>query len=49
MIIDIIRKKLEDNATKKEVIKIGYIKEILQSEVLDFVYRNTSYKDLIFY
>jgi len=49
MIIDIINKKLEDTETKKDTIKIWFIKEILQSEVLDFIYQNKSYKNIIFY
>lgn len=49
MIIDIINKKLEDTETNKDTIKIWFIKEILQSEVLDFIYQNKSYKNIIFY
>lgn len=49
MIIDIINKKLENKTLKKEVIKIGYIKEVLQTEILDYIYRNQEYKDIVFY
>lgn len=49
MIIDLINKKLEENTTKKDVIKIWYIKEVLQSEVLEYIYRNANYKDILFY
>lgn len=49
MIIDLINKKLEENTNKKDVIKIWYIKEVLQSEILEYVYRDKNYKDILFY
>lgn len=49
MIIDLINKKLEENISKKDVIKIWYIKEVLQSEILEYIYRDKTYKDIIFY
>lgn len=49
MIIDLINKKLEEDTLKKDVIKIWYIKEVLQSEVLEYIYRDKNYKDILFY
>jgi hypothetical protein len=49
MIIDIISKVLEQQSSQQESIKIGYIKEVLQADILDFLYRTAAYKDLIFY
>ena len=49
MIIDIISKVLEQQSSQPESIKIGYIKEVLQADILDFLYRTAAYKDLVFY
>lgn len=49
MIIDLIQKLLVDRGEVPDTIKIWYIKEFLQSEVLNYIYRNTAYKELLFY
>lgn len=49
MIIDIIQNVIEEHSNSTDEIKIWYIKEFLQSEVLDFIYRDRKYKNLTFY
>lgn len=49
MIADLIKKLILEHENSPEIIKIWYIKEFLQSEVLNYIYRENNYKDLIFY
>lgn len=49
MIKEIIKNYLYENNNKIDIIKIWYIKEILQTFILSFIYDNNKYKNLIFY
>ncbi len=49
MILSVINDILYENRYKPDIIKIWYIKEVLQAYVLDFIYSHPDYKKLIFY
>ncbi len=49
MIIDNIKKELENNLENADIIKIGYIKEYLQTYVLKEIFELEECKNLIFY
>lgn len=49
MIVDLIKKLLVDHGEVPDGIKIWYIKEFLQSEVLNVIYRDPTHKELLFY
>jgi len=48
MIKEVIKDYISKN-NSLDVIKVWYIKEVLQTYVLDFIYSSEKYKDLIFY
>jgi len=49
MIKEIIKNHIYESNDKLDIIKVWYIKEILQTYVLDFIYGSEKYKSLIFY
>ena len=49
MIKDILKDLLEENADSSNLYKRNILKEFLQIYVLDFIYSNEKYKDLVFY
>jgi len=49
MILELIRQTLKARKESESGIKVGYIKEVIQSEVLDFIYRDKERNKLMFY
>ncbi|MDR2541236.1 MAG: nucleotidyl transferase AbiEii/AbiGii toxin family protein [Candidatus Peribacteria bacterium] len=49
MITDIMKQVLKEHVDSKSKIKVGYLKEVIQSEVLDFIYRDKGWNTLFFY
>lgn len=49
MLVETIKKELEQHIDKADIIKIWYIKEFLQSYILKEIYESENSKDLIFY
>jgi len=49
MILEYIKKELLAHRKKSDIIKIWYIKEYLQIFILEQIYENDTWKDLVFY
>lgn len=49
MILETLKATLIEHSSKSTAIQIWYLKENIQAEVLNYIYSNKSYSDLIFY
>ena len=49
MMIEDLKATLIEHSSQPEAIQIGYLKEHLQAEVLNYLYSHSDYSDLIFY
>ena len=49
MILENLKIMLVKHSNDSNAIQIGYLKEVIQAEVLNYIYSNEEYSKLIFY